>query len=163
MPEALGDLGAEGGGGGAIGVVVGGDGDRGDAAVGALAGGGHGARVDDVDPEVGAVVHARDHEVGAARQEPVPRVERDIDRVGGRAVEGEGVVVDAPGPEHAVQREAVARGALVDGGGAEDHVREAGERGTQRPDPGGEVAVVVAEEDEGAAHVSPRGAAWAGW
>ena len=135
--------------------VAAGEGDRhrGDAEHHPLGGRGHGARVHDVLAHVVAVVHAAEHEVGALRHQ---RLDGEHHAIGGRAVHLEAPLAALHRAHGMVQRERMARGALLAVGGDDGDVAEARRGLRERVEPVGEDAVVVRAEE---AHQRPAAGA----
>ena len=107
----------------------------------------HRPRVGDVVAEVGAVVDAGDDQVGGPVLEQVEHPE--VDAVGGGAVDAVAVLPQLLEAERTVEGERVAAGALLAVGGDHHHLPHRRQRLGEKPDPLGEDAVVVGDQDPG--------------
>src|SRR5258708_2288403 len=110
----------------------------------ALDRGGHRARIDRVVAHVCAEVDARHDHV---RREVEQSGHGDMHAIGGRAVHREVAVRRAPYDKRPVERERIGRAGGVALGRDHRHFAQAGERLGEQRDAGGEVAVVVRDED----------------
>jgi len=111
--------------------------------------GGHGARVEHVDPRVEAAVDPADDQIGPPRTE---LRDPELDRVGRTAVHGPAAapvtVEHLLGRQWRQERDRMPHAALLGGGCDDLHVAQLGEGFFQGGEPRGEDPVVVGEHDE---------------
>lgn len=128
----------------AVAVVVEREGDGGDAEQIGFGSGGNGARIEGIVSHVGAVVNAREHQIGVEVRQGV---QGEVDAVGGRAADIVKAVFGLAQMQWAVEGERVADAAAVALGGDDAHVGKFGGDAGKHGDALRQIAVVVADED----------------
>ena len=109
---------------------------------------GHGTAIEDIAREVEAMVDAGHHQIRTPREHSALRAERDVDRVGGRSIDGEQLRSVLSQPQRRRQADGVAGSALLGERRTHHHIGHGRERLPQLLQPRGLIAVVVADQDQ---------------